>query len=51
MEGVFSLVDKDTPLEYRTKLSPVDGGTMQLVFSDEFETEGRSFSPVRVNPS
>lgn len=46
MEGIFSLIDKDTPQSVYSKTSPVDGKTMQLVFSDEFETEGRSFYPV-----
>jgi hypothetical protein len=45
MEGKFSLIDKDTPQELHTKVSPVDGRTMQLVFSDEFEVEGRTFYP------
>lgn len=45
MEGIFSLIDKDTPQSVYSKTSPVDGKTMQLVFSDEFETEGRSFYP------
>jgi hypothetical protein len=49
-ETVFSLIDKDTPQNLYTKVSPVDGRTMQLVFSDEFETEGRTFFPVG-NPS
>jgi hypothetical protein len=49
-EGVFSLIDKDTPAEFHTKASPVDGRTMQLVFSDEFEVEGRTFYPVSVLP-
>lgn len=48
MEASFSLIDKDTPLDVHTKASPVDGKSMQLVFSDEFEVEGRSFYPVRV---
>jgi hypothetical protein len=46
MEGIFSLIDKDTPQDAYTKSSPVDGKTTQLVFSDEFETEGRTFYPV-----
>lgn len=46
METAFSLIDKATPEDARTKASPVDGRTMMLVFSDEFETEGRSFYPV-----
>jgi beta-glucan synthesis-associated protein KRE6 len=46
MESSFSLVDKDTPQDVRTKPSPVDGRTMQLVFSDEFEKDDRTFYPV-----
>jgi len=42
----FSLIDKDTPPDAYEKASPVDGRTMQLVFSDEFEVEGRTFYPV-----
>ncbi|KAG8808732.1 hypothetical protein FRC17_003806, partial [Serendipita sp. 399] len=45
MEGIFSLIDKDTPMDVRKKASPVDGRTMQLVFSDEFERPGRTFWP------
>lgn len=45
-ETVFSLIDKDTPESFHTKVSPVDGRNMVLVFSDEFETEGRTFYPV-----
>ena len=38
-----TLIDPDTPVEAHTRLS-VDGHTqMQLVFSDEFNTNGRSF--------
>ncbi|PVF94156.1 beta-glucan synthesis-associated protein [Serendipita vermifera] len=44
-ESVFSLVDDDTPQEVRTKTSPVDGRTMRLVFSDEFNRDGRTFYP------
>lgn len=51
MEGTYALVDKDTPLSVRTKLSPVDGREMQLVFSDEFEREGRTFHPVSLQLS
>lgn len=46
MEGSFSLIDNATPQDARTKVSPVDGRTMQLVFSDEFEQDGRTFWPV-----
>lgn len=45
MEGSFSLIDNATPQDARTKVSPVDGRTMQLVFSDEFEQDGRTFWP------
>jgi beta-glucan synthesis-associated protein KRE6 len=46
MQTSFSLIDRDTPTSAYTKVSPVDGQTMNLVFSDEFEVEGRSFYPV-----
>ena len=45
MEGRFSLIDKDTPQEVYTKLSPYDGRQLQLVFSDEFNVDGRTFWP------
>jgi len=45
MEGVYAMVDKETPQNVRTKVSPVDGRTMQLVFSDEFNQDGRTFWP------
>ena len=38
------LIDKDTPQEAMTKTA-VDGTTMNLVFSDEFNTPGRTFYP------
>lgn len=41
----MSLIDPDTPQDVLTKMS-VDGSQeMQLVFSDEFNTDGRSFYP------
>lgn len=41
----MSLIDPDTPQDVRTKPS-IDGShQMQLVFSDEFNTDGRSFYP------
>ncbi|KIK01437.1 glycoside hydrolase family 16 protein [Laccaria amethystina LaAM-08-1] len=44
--GNHGLIDIDTPQSAYTKLSWEDGTTeMQLVFSDEFNTEGRSFYP------
>ncbi|KAF8161089.1 glycoside hydrolase family 16 protein [Crassisporium funariophilum] len=44
--GNFGLIDQDTPKDVFTKLSWADGKTeMQLVFSDEFNTDGRTFYP------
>lgn len=44
LPGLPSLIDKDTPSSamYRTGS---DGKTYQLVFSDEFNTDGRTFWP------
>lgn len=39
------LIDPDTPEDAMTRISDVDGSTLQLVFSDEFNTDGRSFYP------
>ena len=42
----FGLIDTDTPPEVYTKTSWEDGKTqMRLVFSDEFNIDGRSFYP------
>ncbi|KAJ7768363.1 glycoside hydrolase family 16 protein [Mycena metata] len=41
----FGLIDADTPTEAYTITSLVTGKEMKLVFSDEFETDGRSFYP------
>lgn len=43
--GNFGLIDHDTPHEAYTKISYRDGSEWQLVFSDEFNTDGRSFYP------
>jgi len=43
--GNYGLIDKETPADARKKVSRADGSEMQLVFSDEFNTEGRSFYP------
>ncbi|KAF8906538.1 glycoside hydrolase family 16 protein [Gymnopilus junonius] len=44
--GNYGLIDKDTPQDAYTRMSWNDGSTeMQLVFSDEFNTDGRSFYP------
>lgn len=46
MPGNFGLIDKDTPASAYTKTSyNGDGQELQLVFSDEFNTDGRSFYP------
>lgn len=39
------MIDKDTPRNLYTKPSWSDGSNLQLVFSDEFNTDGRSFYP------
>ena len=39
-----SLVDPDTPSSARSKTAP-DGTQLELVFSDEFNTDGRTFYP------
>ncbi|EIM92126.1 beta-glucan synthesis-associated [Stereum hirsutum FP-91666 SS1] len=44
--GNFGLIDDDTPDWARTRLSFTDGTTeYTLVFSDEFNTDGRTFYP------
>ncbi|KAH8114318.1 glycoside hydrolase family 16 protein [Phellopilus nigrolimitatus] len=44
LENFPSLIDTDTPEEAKTKKG-TDGNTYNLVFSDEFTTDGRSFYP------
>jgi hypothetical protein len=41
----FGLIDKDTPQEVYKKKSYVTGEDLVLVFSDEFNEDGRSFYP------
>jgi beta-glucan synthesis-associated protein KRE6 len=43
--GNFGLIDAETPSEAYTKGSWYDNTEMELVFSDEFNQEGRSFYP------
>jgi len=43
--GNFGLIDLDTPKDVYTKRSLRDGSPMLLVFSDEFNMDGRSFYP------
>ncbi|KAG8904179.1 hypothetical protein FRB99_002127 [Tulasnella sp. 403] len=45
MTGNWALIDKDTPQEAYTYTSYQDGSTLELVFSDEFNVDGRSFLP------
>ncbi|RXW24687.1 hypothetical protein EST38_g1172 [Candolleomyces aberdarensis] len=43
--GNFGLIDLDTPQDAYHRYSHRDGSRMDLVFSDEFNAEGRSFYP------
>jgi hypothetical protein len=45
MPGNLGLIDLDTPQEAYTMPSYLDGTDMQLIFSDEFNTDGRTFYP------
>jgi beta-glucan synthesis-associated protein KRE6 len=45
MPGNWGVIDLETPQSLYTKKGYLDGQTMQLVFSDEFNTDGRSFYP------
>ena len=45
MVGNYGLIDRDTPKEALTKKGYENGEDMVLVFSDEFNTENRSFYP------
>lgn len=44
LPGLRTLIDKDTPQDALSRVGS-DGETYNLVFSDEFETDGRSFYP------
>lgn len=43
--GPFQLIDRDTPESAYTHVSMETGETWDLVFSDEFNTPGRTFWP------
>lgn len=43
--GPFQLIDRDTPESAYTHTSYETGETWDLVFSDEFNTPGRTFWP------
>ena len=45
MPGNWGLIDLETPQEVFYKPDYVNGKTWELVFSDEFNTDGRSFYP------
>lgn len=45
MPGNWGPIDKDTPEEAKTKVDYVTGQTWALVFSDEFNVDGRYFYP------
>ena len=45
LPGNFGLIDKDTPREAYTKKSYTSNEELVLVFSDEFNTDGRTFYP------
>ncbi|KAI0375069.1 glycoside hydrolase family 16 protein [Pilatotrama ljubarskyi] len=45
ISGNWGLIDLETPEEVRTKTDWVTGQTWRLVFSDEFNTDGRTFYP------
>ena len=45
MIGQFGLIDPDTPQEAYTFTDYIKGQQWDLVFSDEFNVEGRSFYP------
>lgn len=46
----FALVDADTPKSATYYKSHKDGSKWQIVFSDEFNVDGRSFYAVRKLP-
>jgi hypothetical protein len=43
--GFPSPIDKDTPTDAYSRTGVTDGKKYNLIFSDEFETDGRSFYP------
>ncbi|SPC65856.1 related to KRE6 - glucan synthase subunit [Ustilago sp. UG-2017b] len=45
LPGLFSLIDSDTPGSAHEWKNPIDGSGYHLVFSDEFEQDGRTFWP------
>lgn len=45
MSGNWALIDVDTPKDAYTKAEYVTGKTWELIFSDEFNEDGRTFYP------
>ncbi len=45
LPGNYGLIDKDTPQDAFTIQSTADNSEMVLVFSDEFNRDGRTFYP------
>ncbi|KAL1745400.1 beta-glucan synthesis-associated [Schizophyllum fasciatum] len=45
MDGKWGLIDPDTPEEAKSKKAYTDGTEMQLIFSDEFNVDNRTFYP------
>ncbi|CAA7269992.1 unnamed protein product [Cyclocybe aegerita] len=45
LPGNFGLIDRDTPKDAYTYKSTMDDEELVLVFSDEFNTDGRTFYP------
>ncbi|PWY99629.1 SKN1-domain-containing protein, partial [Testicularia cyperi] len=44
-KGFFQLIDADTPSSAYNWANPIDSASYHLVFSDEFEVDGRTFWP------
>ncbi|KAJ7712456.1 glycoside hydrolase family 16 protein [Mycena metata] len=45
LPGLPSLIDADTPTDAYSRTGTSDGKKYNLIFSDEFETDGRTFYP------
>ncbi|VDC02538.1 unnamed protein product [Peniophora sp. CBMAI 1063] len=45
MHGLWSLIDPDTPEDAKKKKAWNGGDDMELIFSDEFNQDGRTFAP------
>ena len=45
MDGKWGMIDPDTPAGFKTKKSFMSNKDLQLVFSDEFNVDNRTFYP------